>query len=72
MKYVVENLKSKKVGLLNSTDTNSAYGGKLIAEGLKAGGVEVTQREIASFATDVTEAVLAFKGANVDSVVFWG
>jgi len=64
-KYISEVLKPKKVGLLYSTDTNSHNSGVLLESQLKAKGIDVISREVSSTATDVTEAVLAFKGVDV-------
>src|SRR5262245_12743362 len=69
VKYVTENVKPKKVGLIYSTDTNSTESGQRIEAGLKAAGIDVTSRTVAPTATDTTEAVLAFKDA--DATISW-
>jgi branched-chain amino acid transport system substrate-binding protein len=69
VKYVTENVKPKKVGLIYSTDTNSTESGQRIEAGLKAAGVDVVSRTVAPTATDTTEAVLAFK--DVDATISW-
>jgi branched-chain amino acid transport system substrate-binding protein len=69
VKYVTENVKPKKVGLIYSTDTNSTESGQRIETALKAAGVDVTTRTVAPTATDTTEAVLAFK--DVDATISW-
>ncbi len=69
IKYVTQAAKPKKVGLIYSSDTNSTESGKRIEDGLKAAGVDVVSRTVSPTATDVTEAVLAFKG--VDATISW-
>jgi len=69
VKYVTDNVKPKKVGLIYSTDTNSTESGQRIEAGLKAAGIDVTSRTVAPTATDTTEAVLAFK--DVDATISW-
>jgi branched-chain amino acid transport system substrate-binding protein len=69
VKYVTEQAKPKKVGLIYSTDTNSTESGQRIEAGLKAAGIDVVSRTVAPTATDTTEAVLAFK--DVDATISW-
>jgi ABC-type branched-subunit amino acid transport system substrate-binding protein len=69
VKYVTQVAKPKKVGLIYSSDTNSTESGKRIESGLKAAGIDVVSRTVSPTATDVTEAVLAFK--DVDATISW-
>ncbi|TDB83583.1 ABC transporter substrate-binding protein [Actinomadura sp. KC216] len=68
--YMVKNTKPKKVGLLASTDPGSDEAARLLRAGLTAGGVtNIVERRVPQTATDLTEAVLAFRG--VDATVSW-
>ena len=68
--YLTKSAKPKKVGLLASTDPGSDEAARLLKQGLTAGGVtNVVERRVPQSATDLTEAVLAFRG--VDATVSW-
>ncbi|TYB42324.1 ABC transporter substrate-binding protein [Actinomadura chibensis] len=68
--YIVTTAKPKKVGLLASTDPGSEEAARLLRAGLTAGGVaNIVERRVPQTATDLTEAVLAFRG--VDATVTW-
>lgn len=68
--YLTKTLKPAKVGMLTSSDPGSAEAARLLREGLTAGGVtEIVERQVPQSATDLTEAVLAFRG--VDATVTW-
>lgn len=68
--YVTKNAKPKKVGLLASTDPGSDEAARLLRQGLASGGVsDIVERRVPQTATDLTEAVLAFRG--VDATVSW-
>lgn len=68
--YVVKKAKPKKVGLLASADEGSQEAAKLLKEGLNAGGItDIVERKVPQTATDLTEAILAFRG--VDATITW-
>jgi branched-chain amino acid transport system substrate-binding protein len=71
-KYVIETWKPKKVGLLNTSDTNSNYAAGIVEQQLKAAGIDVTRREVPFTATDLTEAITAMKSAGVEATMSWG
>jgi ABC-type branched-subunit amino acid transport system substrate-binding protein len=69
--YISDVVKPTKLGLLNTTDETSAFVGKAIVAALnKKGFTNIVHREVSPTATDLTEAIVAFKGTDV--TVQWG
>ncbi|MCX5820413.1 MAG: ABC transporter substrate-binding protein [Deltaproteobacteria bacterium] len=73
VKYIKENTKFTKIGILHDADAFGTGGADLVEKGAKESGMTVVKREKSSTAAkDFTAELLAFKNAGAQILVFYG
>ena len=73
VKYIKENTKFTKIGILHDADAFGTGGADLVEKGAKELGMTVVKREKSSTAAkDFTAELLAFKNAGAQILVFYG
>jgi len=73
VKYIKENTKFTKIGLLHDADAMGTGGADLVEKGAKEAGLTIVRREkTATAAKDFTAELLAMKNAGAQILVFYG
>jgi branched-chain amino acid transport system substrate-binding protein len=73
VKYIKEDTKFTKIGLLHDADAFGTGGADLVEKGAKEAGLTVVKREKAQTATkDFTAELLAMKNAGAEILIFYG
>jgi branched-chain amino acid transport system substrate-binding protein len=73
VKYIKENTKFTKIGILHDADAFGTGGADLVEKGAKESGLTVVKREKSSTgAKDFTAELLAMKNAGAQILVFYG
>ena len=73
VKYIKEDTKFKKIGLLHDADAMGTGGADLVEKGAKEAGLTIVRREKTSTgAKDFTAELLAMKNAGAEILVFYG
>ena len=73
VRYIKENTKLTKIGLLHDADAMGTGGADLVEKGAKEAGLTIVRREkIATAAKDFTAELLAMKNAGAEILVFYG
>ena len=73
VKYIKEDTKFTKIGLLHDADAFGTGGADLVEKGAKEAGLTVVKREkSATAAKDFTAELLAMKNAGAEILVFYG
>ena len=73
VKYIKENTKFTKIGLLHDADAMGTGGADLVEKGAKEAGLTIVRREkTATGAKDFTAELLAMKNAGAQILVFYG
>ena len=73
VKYIKENTKFTKIGLLHDADAMGTGGADLVEKGAKEAGLTIVRREkTATAAKDFTAELLAMKNAGAQILIFYG
>jgi branched-chain amino acid transport system substrate-binding protein len=73
VKYIKENTKFTKIGILHDADAFGTGGADLVEKGAKESGLTVVKREKSSTAAkDFTAELLAMKNAGAQILIFYG
>ena len=73
VKYIKENTKYTKIGILHDTDAFGTGGADLVEKGAKAAGLTVVRREkYTTKSKDFTAQLLALKNAGTEIMVLYG
>ncbi len=73
VKYIKENTKYTKVGILHDSDAFGTGGADLVEKGAKAAGLTVVKREkYTTKSKDFTAQLLALKNAGTEIMVLYG
>jgi branched-chain amino acid transport system substrate-binding protein len=73
VRYIKENTKLTKIGLLHDADAMGTGGADLVEKGAKEAGLTIVRREkTATAAKDFTAELLAMKNAGAEILVFYG